>query len=341
MGKIKDLVIREEEAVAAVVGRRLARVSVGGGDAMSGGMMAILASLEEEAAAKGLTLEQLALQEEEAYTASAAVIPLKSAENAAVAAKVEPASTLPAPPEEAAVPEVLFEMPPQDYMKKGLHFKLVFQGVCSNCAHCALKLTDAVSIERGIGPICSKRGYFEDPTDPDEMQAMIDLAEYPELVNYLVTKYKVQTDGKARVRSLMNGLVKICSLNRRSPVHQACCDAVESLGYKTLASTLRESIAVIEIKEHDASMYNVWVKKSEWHYAWQRDLRSIPGAYLSRQAKGWLVNKTQKQLLWAYMIKHYAGFCATVRDSNGVKKTVKITPTIKPPASQPTVATAP
>jgi len=321
---------------------------------MSGGMMAILASLEAEAAAKGLTLEQLAMQEAEeapaaaeevAHAVAQADVPdadgitqtQYDAANAATEALENEQHNL----AQLATPEVLFEMPPQAYMQKGHHYNLIFQGVCSNCAHCALKLTDAVSIERGIGPICSKRGYFEDPTDPDEMQAMIDLAEYPELVNYLVTKYKVQTDGKARVRSLMNGLVKICSLNRRSPVHQACCDAVESLGYKTLASTLRESIAVIEIKEQDDSTFNVWVKKSEWNFSWQRDLRTIPGAYLSRQYKGWIVAKTQKHLLWAYMLKHYAGFCATVRDSNGVKKTVKITEKFQAPASQPKVGVTP
>ena len=326
MGKIKDSIIREEEAVAAAVNRRAARVAAGGGDAMSGGMMAILAMVEQEAAEKGMTLEQLAMAEaaeEELTSATLAVADRfdKELDRDPVPTPVEP--------------EVVFEMPPQNYMKKGQHYKLVFQGVCTNCAHCALKLTDSVSIERGIGPVCSKRGYFEDPTDPDEMQAMIDLAEYPDLVNYLVTKYKPQG-----IRGLMNGLVKICSLNRRSPVHQACCDAVESLGYKKLASTLRESIAVIEIKNQDANTFHLWVKKSEWNWAWSNALRQIPGAYFSRQEKGWLVPKAQKHLLWALMVRHYEGFCAKVPGDDGGKKTVKITAKFKAPESRPQVTPA-
>jgi Family of unknown function (DUF6011) len=343
VGKIKDQMIREEDAIAAAVSRRVRRVSAGGGDAMAGGMMGVLAALEKEAADKGLTLEQLALAEEAEIAkaeeeVSAALAQADASDKELDRMNAANVSTLPAPPsnppveEPAAEPEpaLTFEMPPQDYMRKGQHYQLVFQGVCSHCAHCAMQLTDAVSIERGLGPVCSKRGYLEDPTDPDEMQAMIDLAEYPQLVEYLVAKYKPQG-----VRGLMNGLVKICSLNRRSPVHPACCDAIESLGYKNLASTLRESLAVLEIKEHDDKTYHLWVKRSEWSIAWQYDLRRVSGAYMSRQYKGWLVPKTQKQLLWAYMLKHFEGLCATVRGTDGSKKTVKITKKILPPASQP------
>lgn len=234
---------------------------------------------------------------------------------------VDPPSELPEP-----TTEVVFEMPPREYMRKGQRFTLVFNGVCSHCAHCGMALTDSVSIERGLGPICSKKGYLEEPTNPDEMQAMIDLAEYPELVEFLTTKYKPQG-----VRALMNGLVKICSLNRRSPVHDACTDAIDSLGYKRLASLLRESIAIIEVKSHDDKNYSVWVKRSEWNYQWSYDLKGIPGIYFSRTAKGWIINKQHKRALWDAMLKHYEGFCAKVPADDGKgKKTVKIRKKVTP-----------
>ncbi len=224
--------------------------------------------------------------------------------------------------------ELQFDMPPMEYLKSGQRHKLVFQGVCSNCAHCGMPLTDSVSIERGLGPICSAKGYLEEPTNPDEMQAMIDLAEYPALVEFLVKKYK-----PLGVRGLMNGLTKICSLNRRSPVHSACTDAIDSLGYTKLASLLRESIAVIELKHQSPTVFHLWVKKSEWHPAWSYDLRRIAGAYFSRQEKGWMIPKAEKPALWALMLRHYEGLCAIVheQDAAGVttKRTIKIRKVVK------------
>lgn len=182
-------------------------------------------------------------------------------------------------------------MPAKQYMHKGCRYTLIFTGVCTHCAHCGMKLTDALSIERGIGPVCSSKGYMEEPVEGDDVQALIDLAEYPELVQYLTEHYKPQ--GK---RGLMNGLVKICSLNRRSPVHQACCDAIQSLGYAKLASTLRESIAVLELKESSdfPGSYEVWVKKSDFKWAWQTDLKKIGGAFFSKRHRAWIVGITKE-----------------------------------------------
>lgn len=229
---------------------------------------------------------------------------------AEMAAEAAPPAPEPPPPQDPAS----FAMPPKQYMKKGQRYTLTFQGVCTHCAHCGQPLSDSVSIERGIGPVCSKKGYHEDPTDPDEMQAMIDLAEYPDLVQYLTDHYRPQG-----VRGLMNGLVKICSLNRRSPVHQACCDAVESLGYRKLASLLRESIAVVEVKdckEHPGN-YHVWVKKSEWSWGWTHSLRAVPGSFFSRQLKGTIVPHARKPELWDLMLRYYEGFCAKVPNKDG------------------------
>jgi len=261
----------------------------------------VLDEVEQEAQSKGMTLHELAESEAPGNPESAEV----------------PANEDTMDEQE---PTVAFEMPAQAYIKKGQRFTLMFHGVCTHCAHCGQPLTDSVSIERGIGPICSKKGYMEDPTNPDEMQAMIDLAEFPALVEYLTAHYKPQG-----VRGLMNGLVKICSLNRRSPVHQACCDAIESLGFKSLASLLRESISIIEVKEFDKDNYLVWVKKSEWSWAWTNALRAIPGCFFSRQAKGTVVPKKDKRALWDLMLKFYEGFCAKVPADDGVgTKTVKI-----------------
>lgn len=189
------------------------------------------------------------------------------------------------------LPEGQVTMPPIEYRKGGVRYQLILNGACTRCAHCALKLTDSVSIQRGIGPVCSSKGYAEEPTDGDDLQALMDLAEYPALVEYLTNNYKA--DGK---RALMNGLVRICSLNRRSPVHQACCDAIQSLGYHNLASTLRESIAVVEIKDSKdyPGCMEVWVKKSEFKWTWNNDIKKISGIFFSKLHKAWILPITKE-----------------------------------------------
>jgi len=216
-----------------------------------------------------------------------------------------------------------FEMPPQEYLHKGRRYELIFEGVCSNCAHCALKLTDADSIQFGIGPICRKRANMNgEPVNPDEIQAMIDLAQYPSLVEYLTKKYKPQGP-----KALMNGLVKIASLNRKAPIHGDICDAIDSLGYKQLASVLRESIAVVEVKDPKSSTVNesviVWVKKSEWNWHWSNDLkRTIPTSFFSRQERGMVVPTSKKDQLWRLLKQHFAGLC--VKTKTGTHKIPKL-----------------
>jgi len=198
------------------------------------------------------------------------------------------------------------------------HSDLRFEGICSECAHCGHALTDSVSIERGIGPVCSKKGYLEDPKDADELQAMIDLAEYPDLVEFLVEHHKPQG-----VRGLMNGLVKLCSLNRKHEAFGAMCEAISSLGFDKLASVLRESIAVVEVKIHKEhpDYYLVWVKKRDFTWAWNRALKAIPGwRYPRRGLRGILIPKREepRRALWRAMKNHYEGLC--VKTPNGCFK---------------------
>ena len=198
------------------------------------------------------------------------------------------------------------------------HSNLVFEGVCSECAHCGHSLTDSVSIERGIGPVCSKKGYKEDAKDADELQAMIDLAEYPDLVEFLVEHHKPQG-----VRGLMNGLVKLCSLNRKHEAFGAMCEAVSSLGFDKLASVLRESLAVVLLsihKEHP-DHYLVWVKRRDFNWQWGNALKAIPGwRYPRRGLRGILIPKREleRKMLWQAMKTHYSGL--VVKTPNGAFK---------------------
>ncbi len=208
-----------------------------------------------------------------------------------------------------ATPDVVM---PSFYMYKGRRIELVPDTrVASYCAHCGMELKDALSIERCLGPVCSKRGYTEDPTErSDELQAMIDLAEYPTLVDYLVAKYK-----PLGVRPLMNGLLKIAALNRKSPgLHGSICDAIESLGWPKLAALLRTSIATVEIRVSKArpDHYAVWVQKEVNSMAWYRTLCRVAGiGYGHRlqkaEGRGLLIPMSCKRGLWEAMLSFFPG----------------------------------
>lgn len=182
------------------------------------------------------------------------------------------------------------------------HSALIFRGVCTQCAHCGQPLTDSVSIERGIGPVCSRKGYLEDPKDADEIQAMIDLAEYPDLVEFLTEHYKPQG-----VRGLMNGLVRICSLNRKHECFGACCEAISSLGYDNLAAVLRESIAVVKVTVPDDQSYHVWVKRGAFNWSWYNSIKVIPGFRRVRGGCLFPKNEISRLSLWRAMRQHYEG----------------------------------
>ena len=213
-------------------------------------------------------------------------------------------------PEPTPLPETVVndQVAPPDvkpYTKGGMRYQLVFEGVCTSCAHCGLKLTDSESIERGLGPICSKKGYAEEVEPKDDTEAMLALAEYPELVDYLVRKYKPKGN-----RALVNGLVRTASLNRRTPVHAACTDAIDALGYKRLASALRESIAVVEMFDvaEKPDEYAVWIKKSDWSWSFYSSLRHNSGVYMTKYPqKATMVPKRHRVPLAKLLVEHYNG----------------------------------
>jgi hypothetical protein len=240
-------------------------------------------------------------------------------------------------------------------LEKHPHGALILDGVCSHCAHCGMSLTDAVSIQRGIGPVCSKKGYHEDPQNADEMQAMISLAEFPEVCQFLVEHYRPQG-----VRGLCNGLVRLASLNRGNyDLHVACCDAIECLGYLSLSNLLRESISIIQLKdsEQKPGCLEVWVKKHAFKWAWANDLRKIPGQYVDRDLKRVIIpvkdsagnvlygtfegrKMSNRQMLWELMLRHYQGFCGKIVGKGGFKILPKARPASEPPPAPAEVTPA-
>jgi hypothetical protein len=148
------------------------------------------------------------------------------------------------------------------------------------------------------------------------MEAMLSLSQYPQLVDYLNAKYKPQGN-----RGLANGLVRTASLNRRTPVHAACTDALDALGYKKLASALRESLAVVEIYDSkaQADAYGVWVKKTDFDWSFYRALTALQGVRMVKYPqKELIVPKVHRRALAQLILKHYEGLC--VKTQKGAHK---------------------
>jgi hypothetical protein len=210
------------------------------------------------------------------------------------------------------------------------HEQLKLEGVCVRCAHCAMKLTDSVSIERGIGPTCSKHGYHEDPVNGDEIQAMIILSDYPELIKFLTDHYK-----PLGLRGLMNGLVKVCSLNRKAPVHKICCEAIELLGFRNLASTLRKSLVSVSIWKPDThpGCLAVNVVRRDWRPEWSHYLKDMAyGAFFDKALKALIIpvhlsgdttkvavnsdSVSNRVTLWESLVRYYPGLILETPDGN-------------------------
>lgn len=254
--------------------------------------------------------------------------PAPEAEPAAVEETTVALAEAPAEPAAEPLPTFAVDIPPEaEYSAGGTRHRLIFEGNCTHCAHCGQPLTDSVSQERGIGPVCSKRGYHDEVAVDDDTDALLALAPYPQLVDYLVRKYKAVGGNRA----LVNGLVRTASLNRRTPVHSACTDAIDALGFKRLASTLREALAVVALYD-DADMpdsYGLWVKKSDFDWDFYNAVKKLDGfTQLGRKSKFGpkrnYVAKTERLQLATLLIKYYEGLCLTI-EKNGEKVTHKIT----------------
>lgn len=222
---------------------------------------------------------------------------------------------------------------------------LILQGKYEHCAHCGLKLTDSVSIESGIGPICRRNGgYYDEPEGGDEIQAFIVLSDYPDLIQFLTDNYKPKGQ-----RALMNGLVGCCALNRKKPVHKACCEAIEALGFKRLASTLRKSLSTVKICKSDRypGSFQIRIIKRDYNPMWAEELkRSAYGVFFSREEKSLIVpinkpdNATElavngdmvpnKQVLWESLVKYYEGLFVETPEYNFEIKRGAAVPAISP-----------
>lgn len=194
------------------------------------------------------------------------------------------------------------------------HGALILQGVTEECAHCKRALTDALSVQVGMGPSCRKvGGFFKEPEfEGDVNDAWVALAPYPEVVTFMMEHYAPGGN-----RALMNGLVRLCALNRKTKLHRDCTDAIELLGYRKLASVLRRSLEEVVVKgsKERPGYLTVWLHRRLYNSSFNHDIRlQIPSHTWDYKTKARLVPESAKRELWVLLRKYYAGRLLTTSD---------------------------
>jgi Family of unknown function (DUF6011) len=222
--------------------------------------------------------------------------------------------------------------------KKVAHKEMILDGVCTNCACCGQPLTDSVSVQRGLGPRCSRKGYSEDPVDCEEMDAFICLAEFQELVEFLTEHYK-----PLGARGLVNGLVRVASLNRprggeqkegNEKLFKACCDAVEALGYPKMANLLRDTLVVAWLNKSDQPGEDgiSYLRTKAYRtpgWLWSEVMEKVGGVSWDKKARTYRIpmhekgspvifcssrdsGKSNKRVVWELLLKAFEGQAAKI-----------------------------
>jgi len=196
----------------------------------------------------------------------------------------------------------------------------------THCCVCKAQLTDAESVEIGLGPICSRR-YYNPTHQPsiEDVRNALGLLAISGLPDRIVEEFiRVVNNDHANARLGCNILVywSSCNYQNRDEVFK-CSSIVRALGYKELADKLETDRTVATLRFTPAGDYIEFFAPDP--YSFHKDLMRIPGIeYLQdsegtptgqstgTQAKmghkfGWRVHTSQEALLECILGIHYGG----------------------------------
>lgn len=181
----------------------------------------------------------------------------------------------------------------------------------TTCCICRRALTDAESVQLGIGPDCSRRYYSPSvfPTEKDIENALgvlvagMDDGLFPaEIVAHLAS-----LKGDARV--FTNTLVLYTSANGQRNVVLAAARAIRYLGYTGMADKLeidRVKARIQKMEDDDAILLTV-IRSARS----AADLRSIPGVTETSEKEGakaiWRVPASEEEHLLVVLGVHFGG----------------------------------
>lgn len=173
-------------------------------------------------------------------------------------------------------------------------------GMVFHCARCGEVLTDPASIENSWGPVCRKlaNAAFAStiPADTDSVLAHLAGVTFKaEVLNTAIDAITAEiTAGVAKERTdwrgVANVLVRMIAYGTGAE-KAALCNAVEALGYVTLAAVAREeaSPSAAEVTIVNGRV----VLKTKKNLAATTSIKAIPGRKFHPESKTWSVPVTE------------------------------------------------
>jgi hypothetical protein len=200
----------------------------------------------------------------------------------------------------------------------GLDHRQLAQVTATRCCVCNARLTDAESVEHGIGPTCSRRYYNPKflPTK-DDLKNALGLLAVSKLPDHIIDGFlSLVGNNHANARKACNILIYWSSAHYddRDEVFK-CCTIIRALGYVELADKLETDRTVVTLL--DKGKY--FEAYTPTKHPIPRDIERIPGVeplidpddQFKRQLKrghkvGWKVPKAQGNYLMT-VLGYYLG----------------------------------
>lgn len=166
--------------------------------------------------------------------------------------------------------------------------------VATHCCLCGRALTDAVSLERGIGPVCAERAGLDTPGAASDWAAVVRLVPAGLVV-------------EGDPRATANRVLYRISAAQGAPEVPALVEGLRALGFAAVADRLTERLAeegaVTVRREGD-----VLRVEAPFSPAFNNALRAAaPGRRWDREAKAWRVPATARAGLWTALRSAFRG----------------------------------
>lgn len=176
------------------------------------------------------------------------------------------------------------------------------QITATHCCVCRTPLTDAESVEHGIGPVCSRRYYnpLHTPTE-EQLQVALGHLAISGLDDDIIDKV-LAVIGNDHVNARMgcNLLIKWASAHYADrDVVFKCANVIRALGYTELADKLEadRTTAIVLVGANEIEIY------VPDKYQVIRELERIPGSHRLRNADGTAQKKGAK-VGWTIPVAH-------------------------------------